>query len=85
MAFILDSIENLFSTLMLNTPLARFGAVTAASAVLFYIMKPSMFFTDSGEAKSWSFFAAPADQATATVLPYWLAAALLGAAASLFI
>lgn len=85
MSIILDSLENTLTTIGLVTPLGRLMGLSAASGVLFYFMKPSIFFMDSGEARPWTFFATPSDQATATVLPYWLASLLIGVVAALFI
>jgi hypothetical protein len=86
-----SSIDAGLTSLGLYTPTRRFVAVGLAVGALLYYVKPDSMFFD-GYARPWSFLTpfrkeSPDDGSTIppTTLPWWLAAALAGLMAALFL
>jgi hypothetical protein len=87
----MDAIESTLSNVGLTTPTRRFiGFGILAGALLYYYKPDSMFF--DGYARPWSVTSpyskqAPDDGSSIppTSLPWWLAAALVGLGAALFL
>lgn len=87
----MSAIDSTLTSLGLYTPTRRFVAGTLiAGAILYYVKPDSMFF--DGYARPWSWLAGPntdnnhdGSVIPPTSLPWWLAAALVGLGAALFL
>lgn len=76
-------IENGLAAVGMGTPVRRFAGIGLASAGLFWLIKPSVFFTSGSGPRPWSLWAG--DGADGVAVPWWMASVLIGTAAAVFL
>lgn len=73
------------SKFTLNVPAARAAAAGLATAGVLWLVKPSLFFDEKGDARLWSVVTTRSDlKAKSTAVPWYLVAAGAAAGALLF-
>ena len=74
--------EAMFHDLGLDSPVSRFLATFTVVEGVICLMKPSYFYTSSGNAKPWSLLSSDPDT---VVFPFWLPGFIAGGVAALFV
>jgi hypothetical protein len=77
----MDPIEDGFSMVGLTTPMSRLVGTTLGIGAILYIVQPGIYFRN-GHARSWSAWSNDPD---AMLIPWWLAAILIGIVSATFI
>lgn len=72
-------------SLLFATPVARFVSVSVIGLVFEFIFKPAVSFNPDGSPKPWRIPFSASNPEDSTLMPFWLAPAILGLCAALFI
>ena len=80
-------VATIFGALGMGSPAARFVGVSAVTAGLLYLAKPSIFFDAAGNMRPWSVLSLglAKNGVPPTIVPFWLASLFVGFLAATFI
>lgn len=86
----IQPIENGLSSIGVRTPTSRFALFGASTALALWMIKPTMYFSEDGEARPFAPWVDYEDpdydgDAEETYMPWWAVSALVGVAGAVFL